>query len=49
MCVPKFYNALPEEIHAMLSCEKFIRVLKKYVYAKKLYSAEEYFESVNEL
>jgi exonuclease III len=46
VCVPKFYNALPEEIRAVQGCGKFIRALKKFVYANKFYSAEEFYDAV---
>jgi Reverse transcriptase (RNA-dependent DNA polymerase) len=43
VCIPKFYNALPEEIRAVQGFDKFVRHLKKFVYKNKFYSAEEFF------
>jgi hypothetical protein len=43
VCIPKFYNALPEEIRAVQGFDKIVRQLKKFVYEKKFNSAEEFF------
>jgi hypothetical protein len=45
VCVPTLYNALPEEIRAIRGYKRYVSALKKFMYAKKYYSLDEYFNS----
>ena len=37
------YNALPAEIRAIRGYKRYVSALKKFVYANKFYSQDEYF------
>jgi hypothetical protein len=41
--VPTLYNALPEEIRAIRGYKRYVSALKRFVYAIKYYSRDEYF------
>jgi hypothetical protein len=43
VCIPRLYNALPEEIQTIRGFKKSVAALKRFVYANKFESAEEYF------
>jgi hypothetical protein len=43
VCVPTLYNALPAEIRAIRGYKRYVSALKKFVYANKFYSQDEYF------
>ena len=42
-CIPRLYNALPEEIRAVRGFKKYVAALKRYLYEKKFYSSDEFF------
>jgi hypothetical protein len=45
--VPKLYNALPVEIRNIQNFGKFVTALRKFLYANRFHSAEEYFAFVS--
>jgi Reverse transcriptase (RNA-dependent DNA polymerase) len=48
VCVPRLYNALPQEIRDIQVFAKFVTKLRKFLYAHRFYSAAEYFDFVRD-